>query len=784
MSDFSFQYESLEKQYTELLSKIKAITPHAENKVAFCSYDYLLQCTIVYERMTETDFRLLYFVLYTYEQMGDCFLAEHLAFTVFYTVCIGLYRRRDEAALTSVLNRFVGEKSKSVRFTFDRYPILWDIAARLCVVKKDIRQLERCSLAASRAVSGNVALSIGYVEAVTTRLHSLYTQQKDFAVKSELPPYLEERLNGFQAEELSESQLFRAVQFTAEAIAFNPKYGKYYYYMAQLLFFARACRAQLKEMGKNELENPAEQFARALNGSNAVSLSYENLMAKDTFALQQQILLLLKKAISLEESEAVQEKYRFFGETAEAYFQQRKSSVLMLKNKIMHSFSMAECEKYVSCSQREPYILISYSSSDYRSVYCDILELQKRGVSVVFDDKLSTMANKDSDAWIYAYEQLLVKADIVLCYIDEKYLASDQVLKELSLIIRHQKRAIGVDLTGNRLISRILDSCIQKGAHFSSEKLRIINTVFHDDSIVFVKSKVENSVTHIDKLLKRLRSENDRLVLEVSSDGDCVQNEWQNRPYHPNEDAFGRFDEEGIYVVTDGITRAEGYEGEGSVAAMVASRFVLEIAETLSAEIMKRPNDAEFAIRNAFSLAIAKIRTYMESDEAFLAEYSAAKSRRKADKYFEIPGAVCAIGLLYNQRFYFAGVGDCSAMLIRDGQKMMLLAQQTYYTFHVLNLEQERALLYREYVNNPANLNGYGVINGQPDAAALLSVTSVDVRDGDEFFLFSDGMYEFMRDYPVSFIQGKTATELIALQGKFYSDKKADDRTIIRIQIA
>ena len=101
-------------------------------------------------------------------------------------------------------------------------------------------------------------------------------------------------------------------------------------------------------------------------------------------------------------------------------------------------------------------------------------------------------------------------------------------------------------------------------------------------------------------------------------------------------------------------------------------------------------------------------------------------------------------------------------------------------------MEKDRKLLYKEYVNKPQNQYGYGVANGDKDAASMLKISNIALEYGDVVYLVSDGISDYIQFANADKINSMTLEEL-----KLASDEQdvilnkaySDDKTIIRIRV-
>ena len=102
---------------------------------------------------------------------------------------------------------------------------------------------------------------------------------------------------------------------------------------------------------------------------------------------------------------------------------------------------------------KEAYAFISYSTIDFRSVYCDLLAYKNRGINFWYDAEVVP-----GEKWQKIIEEKIKNAECIICYLSPNFLKSKAVLNELQLFKKYNKEVIWIDLTGQKQISKIINN--------------------------------------------------------------------------------------------------------------------------------------------------------------------------------------------------------------------------------------------------------------------------------------------------------------------------------------
>jgi serine/threonine protein phosphatase PrpC len=198
--------------------------------------------------------------------------------------------------------------------------------------------------------------------------------------------------------------------------------------------------------------------------------------------------------------------------------------------------------------------------------------------------------------------------------------------------------------------------------------------------------------------------------------------------------------EHGIYVVADGITRQDVTEYEliedNKISYNISQKFCQTFAEVMVCEMLGTVEKELVSekMRRSFSKANLAVKDLVDD---YVYEHPSAKT--------EIPGTVAICAMVYNDALYYGSVGDCIGILVRNGKKIIFSDKQTTYAYKRAKVERDRVTLVNEYVNNPTNPFGYGVINGDTNALKYFKVSHLSLEYGDEIYLLTDGIADYIR---------------------------------------
>ena len=237
----------------------------------------------------------------------------------------------------------------------------------------------------------------------------------------------------------------------------------------------------------------------------------------------------------------------------------------------------------------------------------------------------------------------------------------------------------------------------------------------------------------------------------------------------PNEDKLLIDEENGIFIILDGVTRVhteyERFPYES--AALTVGEIFLDQAYGYIKSHIDEP-DIEQMLKSAVKLANEKIREYRET--------------RSLEEWKFYPSTLGIISILRGNTLHYLSVGDCMATLIRGSSKILFGRQFSLEAVDLNNVtKQER---YSTYCNHPENHLSYTVFNGDEKVMEGLEYSFIDLHSGDVLLLASDGIASYIKYEKTSDIIKQSADEIISLSARYdqppYAEY-ADDKSLIKL---
>ena len=243
-----------------------------------------------------------------------------------------------------------------------------------------------------------------------------------------------------------------------------------------------------------------------------------------------------------------------------------------------------------------------------------------------------------------------------------------------------------------------------------------------------------------------------------------------SKPFKPMEDFCLCDEQNGIFIVTDGVTQsAEDYAlymGQSDAGA-VAELSARTVHETLLA-----CGNSEQSLIAGARLAIERVAEYNKTAKA------------------SFPPATCIVAAcLSGDRLSFASIGDSVIYLLRGSAKIQLAEEQTRLPSlyrRLAGVKTTKREMYDNHTNNISSPMGYGVILGDLRAMDFLHTASIRLEPGDRVIVSSDGIDSYLLFTPFAQIKPLSPADMIAASIPYdnppFSDF-ADDKSIITIDV-
>lgn len=232
-----------------------------------------------------------------------------------------------------------------------------------------------------------------------------------------------------------------------------------------------------------------------------------------------------------------------------------------------------------------------------------------------------------------------------------------------------------------------------------------------------------------------------------------------------------------IFIVCDGVTRSL-INGEYPVPSpsAQASRIFAETVHQALVNLLPTnlPREAlEMAVKDG-NKAIAQFNKrnltqidYLENDLA---------------------GTVAIVGIIVDNKFYYAYNGDCYGYLISENRASSFTSPQTTkvaaYRRQVGFGREATIEIRRDFRNNKQHPFGYGVFTGEISAIDFVEYGSISLVDGQKIILVSDGVIHLFNSDPK--LLHEDSPEIIVSEAEKLETQlgiRSDDKAIIIIQI-
>ncbi|MCL2565926.1 MAG: hypothetical protein FWE24_09000 [Defluviitaleaceae bacterium] len=240
----------------------------------------------------------------------------------------------------------------------------------------------------------------------------------------------------------------------------------------------------------------------------------------------------------------------------------------------------------------------------------------------------------------------------------------------------------------------------------------------------------------------------------------------QNTMYldKPNEDFYICDNENGIYIILDGVSRdvIEGKYPNPSPAQQVSEIFAIKVQEYLQKELKGNVSDFQTVVKDAMSFGNECISRF-----------------NSQGIYSFPPGTVGIILLIRGKNAYFGFIGDCIGKIVSFDNIVTFTKDQTegVALYRSKYTQQE---IRAKICNNPNHPAGYGVLNGTKAALGFIETGHFELSGDKKILLYTDGFEETMDSlslhqfYNISL---KNAEDLAIPK----DNKPLDDRTLLII---
>ncbi len=388
---------------------------------------------------------------------------QDINFAVYYGLSMILKKNKKSEELSALKDRRYGR-------AFGAFPLYYEVLSRCYKSEKNYKEaLRNDKIALDKLPSGieNAGLLISYASTVCAMIRN-------------------------RDPELQEDHITKAKEYVDRAIKQNASYQKYPFVKAELIFLSAmraggdpALLVNARAEALALIDKSEELFNQAYDAPRYLE-DYEDFRN------------FMKKTI------------------AELRFPKTYAELDALKVKILNSSSHKECSSAndlpynPELHPEDKYFFICYSSQDFKSVYCDLIELYRSKVHFMYDRRL----DNDED-WEKQVEKKINDDSCVgvVFYISENILSGEAVQNEIDIVLRSGKPRFRLNLE-NDAPSRILINYLLKmnadpekpRYYLSDKKMRLFLNCFDDNGVFAdkMKEKGDNGTAHHESYIESL----------------------------------------------------------------------------------------------------------------------------------------------------------------------------------------------------------------------------------------------------------------------------------------
>lgn len=425
-----------------------------------------------------------FFVEGAYKNLSDCLVRildrldsngepTDVDFAAYYALSLIRKKEDDLEGLRLLLD----EKYRA----FSRYPLYYEIYSRY--YKRD-RQFKEAL--------GYDKRTIGILKMRGIRNIALY-----ISYASTVCEMMKEGIDILRPDDLT-----LAEEYIESAICENPKYSKYYFVKAKFRFLSALYGAA----DISELEQ-AERDATDLIVGTADAVLWECYKDRNVFVEKER-----KKYEEFKDYMA-----EVIAEKKDPCFSKSNRKLDELKEKILDAENQDVCASssflppIPNLRKDDKYFFVCYSSADFRSVYCDLIELYKNKIPFKYDERLT-----HGLGWQEQIKKGICNENCVgvVFYLSENSIGRPAICDEIDITAQNGKAYFCVNLEGSKLPSQILIDWIVKhcredggGYAIDGEHMRVFLNFFRDNQVFVQKYRKNNpdGTVHIHAYIDALK---------------------------------------------------------------------------------------------------------------------------------------------------------------------------------------------------------------------------------------------------------------------------------------
>lgn len=309
---------------------------------------------------------------------------------------------------------------------------------------------------------------------------------------------------------LKDSDVELAKKYVDMAIDFNPVYPKYYFLKAQLVFLSA-----VREKKEISLLLEARDEAITLIDEYADVYLYNIYYNKNRYLEKER-----EKYEEFKEyiDEIIDRKRSPRFPKTDEYLDERKRRILEAdcQDECVSSFILPPIPELHS---GDKYFFICYSSKDFKSVYCDLIELYKNKVPFRYDERLT-----QGLGWQGQIDRGISSEDCagVVFYLSKNVLSTGSVCEEIEITKKHEKDHFCVNLEGSLLPSQMLTDLLierhesnKNNYYISGENMKIFLNFFSDNEVFTQKFQKhgDDGTSHLEAYIQSITDKFSEIII-------------------------------------------------------------------------------------------------------------------------------------------------------------------------------------------------------------------------------------------------------------------------------
>lgn len=444
-------------------------------------YDFTLAMDVFIETATKDLAKCLEEILERSEHDKNYIDKEQIYFAAYYALSI-IYKKEGDL---NGLQELLGEKYDKFR----NFALHFEVHSRYYKRVDNFKKALSCDKLAINVLNSrgvvNVGLCISYASTVCTML-----KKRDSTLK--------------------DTDVDLAKKYVDMAIDFNPIYPKYYFLKAQLIFLS----AMREKKGLAGLQEARDE---------AITLIDEHADVHLYNIYYNRNLYLEKERTKYEEfkeymDDIIDRKRSPRFPKTEEYLNERKKRILEAESQdeCVSSFILPPIPELRS---GDKYFFICYSSKDFKSVYCDLIELYRNKVPFRYDERLT-----QGLGWQGQIDKGISSRDCagVVFYLSKNVLSTGSVCEEIEITRTHEKEHFCVNLEGSVLPSQMLSDLLverhkanESNFYIPGEYMKIFLNFFSDNEVFTQKfpKHGDDGTAHLEAYIQSLTDKFSEIII-------------------------------------------------------------------------------------------------------------------------------------------------------------------------------------------------------------------------------------------------------------------------------